>query len=81
MAWESLVLTILTDCPGLLAANPSFDIRHSLSNNINCRPNHYFFFGLITMTIWRPSIFGNCSTTPNGSRSAFTLSSSLKPNS
>src|SRR3954453_14404811 len=25
---------------------------------------HYFFFGLITMTICRPSIFGNCSTTP-----------------
>src|SRR4051812_18848615 len=32
------------------------------------REFYFFFFGASTITIWRPSIFGNCSTWPNGSR-------------
>ena len=33
-----------------------------------------FLTGAITITIWRPSIFGICSTTPSSIRSAFTRS-------
>jgi len=46
---------------------------------LECIAAYFFFFGARTMIIWRPSIFGNCSTWPNGSRSAFRRSNTRMP--
>jgi hypothetical protein len=53
-------------------ANTATVARHSIVSNVSYRSAHhlarrrfgyyFFFFGASTMIIWRPSIFGICST-------------------
>ncbi len=54
--------------------------NHSANPRAICaRARYFFFFGESTMIIWRPSIFGICSTWPTSSRSVRRRSSIRMP--
>ena len=38
------------------------DCSESAARILGCIYNYFFFFGAMIMIIWRPSIFGHCST-------------------
>ncbi|KOT21153.1 hypothetical protein DM47_3610 [Burkholderia mallei] len=71
----------LTRPPPFLARRPDRTTRRTPSSKHRARAalRYFFFFGESTMIIWRPSIFGICSTWPTSSRSPRRRSSMRMP--